>query len=52
MPSYPFPTQVEVVVAMTGIHNFLQHSGLVDEAFTKANVDEDADEVKMKCTPK
>lgn len=52
MPSYPFPTQVAVVVTMMGIHNFHLHSRLVDKAFTRVEADEDAAEVNVKCMPK
>lgn len=47
MPSYPFPTQVAIVIATMGIHNFLRRLGVVDEAFTRAEVDEDAVEVEF-----
>ncbi|XP_022851889.1 uncharacterized protein LOC111373569 [Olea europaea var. sylvestris] len=47
MPSYPFRTQVAIVVAMMGIHNFMRRSGVVDAAFTRAEVDEDVAEVEL-----
>ncbi|XP_022899332.1 uncharacterized protein LOC111412631 [Olea europaea var. sylvestris] len=46
-PRYPFPMQVAIVVATLGVHNFLRLAGLVDEEFTRAEVDEDAIEVEL-----
>lgn len=39
MSSYPFPTQV--VVATMGVYNFLRRSGFLDEAFRRADMEED-----------
>ncbi|XP_022849782.1 uncharacterized protein LOC111371844 [Olea europaea var. sylvestris] len=47
MPSYPFRTQVAIVVATMGIHNFMRRSGVVDAAFTRAEVDENVAEVEL-----
>ncbi|XP_022843271.1 uncharacterized protein LOC111366808 [Olea europaea var. sylvestris] len=47
MPRYPFRTQIAIVVATMGIHNFMRRSGVVDAAFTRAKVDEDAAEVEL-----
>ncbi|XP_022897755.1 uncharacterized protein LOC111411457 [Olea europaea var. sylvestris] len=47
MPSYPFRTQVAIVVATMGIHNFMRRSGVVDAVFTRAEVDEDVAEVEL-----
>lgn len=39
--------QVVIVVAKTGIHNFLQRSEVADEAFTRAEANEDVTEVEL-----
>ncbi|XP_022860445.1 uncharacterized protein LOC111380994 [Olea europaea var. sylvestris] len=47
MPSYNFKMQTAVVLATMGIHNFLRRAGVVDEAFTRAEIDPDAAEVEL-----
>lgn len=47
MPSYSFQTQVVVVLATIGIHNFLRHVGVVDEAFAHAKMNDDLVEVEL-----
>ncbi|XP_022866420.1 uncharacterized protein LOC111386198 [Olea europaea var. sylvestris] len=47
MPSYSFPTQVAVVLATMAIHNFLRRSGVVDEAFARAETDDDVANVEL-----
>lgn len=47
MPNYPFQTQVVIIVATMRIHNSVRRWGVVDEAFTRAEVDDDAVEVEL-----
>ncbi|XP_022894039.1 uncharacterized protein LOC111408523 [Olea europaea var. sylvestris] len=47
MPSYSFPTQVAVVLATMAIHNFLRHLGVVDEAFARAETDDNVAKVEL-----
>lgn len=39
--------QVAVVIATIGIYNFLQRSGVVDKALTRAREDEDVAKVEL-----
>ena len=41
MPSYPFPTQVKIVVASMVLHNFIRRKSLNDFGFTR--LDENPD---------
>ncbi|XP_022864729.1 uncharacterized protein LOC111384650 [Olea europaea var. sylvestris] len=47
MPSYSFRTQIAVVLATMGVHNFLRHSGVMDETFVRAEADEEIAEVDL-----
>lgn len=47
MPSYSYRTQVAVDVATMGIHNFLRQSRVVEEAFRRAEEDDDDAEVEL-----
>lgn len=47
MQNYSFQTQIAVVIATMGIHNFIRQAIIVDEAFTKVQKNPNANDDKI-----